>query len=127
MQRHRVTLKGSARHDASGDLDADRNNAALQAEALRQLRWQRGEWMRLLATHAPGTPCLVAARERAKLTDSLALLREAGEDLPPQLAPRGSLVRTSDAAGGLRANVSVAGLVANIDRVLAWVDPEANA
>ena len=113
-----------ARGSARGDPCFQKDTAALRAEALRQFRWQRQQWEDLPATHVPGTPCLLAATERAKFTDSLALLQEAGEDVPPQLAPRGSLVRTSDAAGGPRASVSVVGLLADIDRVLAWFEPE---
>ena len=75
----------------------------------------------------PGTPCLIAATERAKLNDSLDLLQEAGEDVPPQLYRRGSLQRITDAARGATAGVSVARLVADIDQVLAWFDPEPSA
>jgi hypothetical protein len=102
----------------------DTQRAALRAEALRQLRWQQGEWARILATHPPGTPCRVAAVERARIIDSLVLLQEAGEDIPRSLFPCGSRVRPTDAARGSRASVSVNGLLADIARVLAWFDAE---
>ena len=95
----------------------------LRAEALRQLHWQQRAWARVLAAHLPGTPCLIASTERAGLHDGLDLLREAGEDVPPRLYHRGSLVRTTDAARGVAAGMSVAGLVADIDRVLERFDP----
>ena len=100
------------------------NRALLRAEALRRARWQTGEWERLLASHLPGTPCLIACNEWAKIVDCLDLLREAGEEIPTHLYPRGSLVRSTDPARGMSASVSVAGLLANITRVLAWYDQE---
>jgi hypothetical protein len=102
----------------------DTQRAALRAEALRQLRWQQGQWARILATHPPGTPCRVAATEQARIIDSLVLLQEAGEDIPRSLFPCGSRVRPTDAAQEVPAGVSLAGLLANLDRVLEWFDPE---
>src|SRR5215212_280913 len=75
---------------ATGRGAMDNQRAALRAEALRQLRWQQGEWARILATHPPGTPCRIAAIERARISDSLVLLQEAGEDIPKSLLPCGS-------------------------------------
>jgi hypothetical protein len=88
-------------------------NAAARALALRQLRWQQREWARNLATHAPGTPCLIASADRARITGGLDLLREAGEDIPSWLYQRGSLV-----------SVSLTDLMADLTRVLARFDPE---
>jgi hypothetical protein len=99
-------------------------NALLRTEALRQLHWQRMDWMRLLATHALGTPCLVAATNRPGLHDGLDLLREAGEAVPARLYWRGSLVRSRDLAGGTTANVSLVGLLAGVTEALEWFDPE---
>jgi hypothetical protein len=87
-------------------------NALLRAEALRQLDWQRRDWVRILGTRAPGTPCLVPSAEHAGLHDGLDLLREAGEVVPARLYRRGSLVRSLDAAGGTAASTSLAGLLA---------------
>ncbi|MCD6032224.1 MAG: hypothetical protein K0S78_4406 [Thermomicrobiales bacterium] len=98
--------------------------ALLRAEALRQLHWQQRAWRRVLAAHAPGTPCLIGATERAGIHDALDLLRAAGEDVPARLYHRGSLVRTTDAASGVPAEVRLAGLLVDLDRVLAWLDPE---
>jgi hypothetical protein len=109
---------------ATGRGAMDTQRAALRAEALRQLRWQQGQWARILATHPPGTPCRVAATEQARIIDSLVVLQEAGEDIPRSLFPCGSRVRSADAARGSRARVSVNGLLADIARVLAWFDAE---
>jgi hypothetical protein len=98
--------------------------ALLRAEALRQLHWQQRAWERVLAAHAPGTPCLITATERAGIHDGLDLLRAAGEDVPSRLYRRESLVRTTDAASGVPAGVRLTGLLADLDRVLAWFDPE---
>ena len=102
----------------------DTRNVLLRAEALRQLHWQQRAWARVLAAHAPGTPCLIASTERAGLHDGLDLLRAAGDDVPSRLYHRGSLVRTTDAARGVPAGVSLAGLLADLDRVLARFDPD---
>jgi hypothetical protein len=83
--------------------------------------------VRILTTHAPGTPCLIAADNRAGLNNGLDLLREAGENVPPRLYQRGSLVRTTNAAEGAMGSVSLASLLADITRVLAWFDPEPSA
>ena len=97
--------------------------ALLRAEALRQLHWQQRAWARVLAAHVPGTPCRIAATERAGIRDGLDLLQAAGEDVPSRLYHRESLVRTTNAASGVPAGVSLAGLLADLDRVLAWFDP----
>lgn len=99
------------------------NKVLLRAEALRQLHWQQRAWVRVLAAHAPGTPCLIASTERAGLHDALDLLREVGEDVPSRLYSRGSLVRTIDAARGVLTEMSLAGLLADLDRVLEHFDP----
>jgi len=102
-------------------------NAALRAEALRQLHWQQREWERHLAMHPPGAPCLISLVHRAGLNNGLDLLREAGEHIPPWLRQRGSIVRTTNVAGGATGTVRLASLVADIARVLAWFDPEPRA
>ena len=99
-------------------------NAALRAEALRQLRWQQRTWQRHLALHPPGTPCLIPSVERAGLTTGLVLLQEAGEDVPAWLSQRRSLVRTAHAASGTAARVRLVPLLATVTRVLEWFDPE---
>jgi hypothetical protein len=108
--------------DTGGDFGVRAGQLALRSEALRQLRGQLREWQRVPAMHTTGTPCLVVASERAKLHDSLDLLRTAGEDVPSWLYQRGSLVRTTNAAGGIAAGVSLVSLLADITRVLAWFD-----
>jgi hypothetical protein len=113
-----------ARHDAHAAPGFRRDNALLRAEALRQLHWQQWDWMRILATHAPGTPCLVAAADRAGLNDGLDLLREAGEAVPARFYRRGSLVRSPDAARGTAVSMGLAGLLAGITQALEWFDPE---
>jgi hypothetical protein len=110
------------RPDAPPDPGSPHEAAALRAEALRQLRWQQQEWQRRLAAHRPGTPCLVAPRERARFHESLDLLRKAGEDVPSWLYRSGSLVRTTDAAGSAAAGVSVVSLLADVTRVLERFD-----
>ena len=105
MHADRVDTRTSARPDSHGDPGSRTVNAAV----VRQLRWQQREWAHILATHAPGTPDLVASADRAELNDALDVLREAGEDVPARLSRRGSL-----------ASVSQADLVADITRVLAW-------
>jgi hypothetical protein len=109
-------------HETDSDSSARAGRRALRAGALRQLLWQQREWERVLAAHTTGTPCLVAASERANLHDSLDLLRQAREDVPSWLYGRGSLVRTTDAAGGIVAEVILVSLLADITRVLAWFD-----
>ena len=104
--------------------DVRTTKALLRAEALRQLHWQQRVWARVLAAHAPGTPCLIGATERAGIHDGLDLLRVAGEDVPARLYRRGSLVRTTDAASGVPVGVSLASLLADLDRVLERFDPE---
>jgi hypothetical protein len=94
--------------------------AALRTEALRQLRWQQQTWARILTRHEPGTPCLVASAERAGLD----VLREAGEDVPSRFYRRRSLARHCDATRGTAARVCLVSLMADVNRVLAWVDPE---
>ncbi len=102
-------------------------NAALRAEALRQLHWQRREWERRLTAHPPGPPCLIAPAHRAGLSSSLDLLREAGEDIPPWLYQRGSTVRTTNLPRGATGTVRLDNLLADIVRVLAWIDSEPSA
>ncbi len=60
MPTDRSATLTSARFDAHAGPAPGTVNAALRAEALRQLRWQQREWARVLATHPVGTPCLVA-------------------------------------------------------------------
>ena len=72
----------------------------------------------------PGTPCLVAPSARVRFHESLDLLRKAGEDVPAWLYRRGSLVRTRDAAGGTTVGVSLVSLLADVARVLEWVDTD---
>jgi hypothetical protein len=108
--------------DTGCDFGVRAGQLALRAEALRQLRGQLREWQRVPAMHTTGTPCLVVASERAKLHDSLDLLRTAGEDVPLWLYRRGSLVRTTNAASGIAAGVSLVSLLADITQVLAWFD-----
>jgi hypothetical protein len=86
------------------------------------LRWQQQEWERRLAAHTAGMRCLVAPRERARFHESLDVRRKAGEDVPSWLYRRGSLVRTTDAAGNATAGVSVVSLLADVTRVLEWFD-----
>ncbi len=112
-----------ARHDAHAGPGFRQVNAMLRAEALRQLHWQQRDWMRILATHAPGTPCLVAAADRAGLNDGLDLLRAAGEEVPARFYRRGSLVRSPDAARGTAVSMGLAGLVAGITQALEWFAP----
>ncbi len=95
---------------------------ALRAEAVRQLHWQQQTGERRLASHPPGQPCLVPLAERALLHESLDLLRHAGEPVPSCLYRRGSLMRTTDATGMVRVGVSLASLLADITRALAWLD-----
>lgn len=92
--------------------------ALLRGEALRQLRWQRQAWARTLSDHAPGTLSLVPPRARAELDVALDLLRDAGEEISPRFSRRGSFVRHRDATGSISVGVSLAGLVAAIDRAL---------
>jgi hypothetical protein len=99
-------------------------NALLRTEAVRQLRWQQRHWAQTLATHAPGTPCLVPSADQAGLTDGLDLLRAAGEDIPAWLYQRGSLLRTANGASGPAASVRLVSLLAHINHVLEWCDPE---
>jgi hypothetical protein len=124
MTGDRVDTLTPFRADAHAGLGFRDGNAMLRAEALRQLHWQQRDWMRILATHAPGTPCLVAATNNVGINDGLDLLREAGEEVPARLYRRGSLVRGPAAAGGTTANVSLVGLVAGITEALEWFDPE---
>jgi hypothetical protein len=109
-------------HDTGCDFGVRAGQLALRAEALRQLRGQLREWQRVPAMLTTGTPCLVVASEWAKLHDSLDLLRTAGEEVPSWLYRRGSLVRTTNAAGGIAAGVSLVSLLADITRVLARFD-----
>jgi hypothetical protein len=111
-----------ALHDTPCDSSAGSGYTALRAEAIRQLRCQLGAWACVPAVHPTGTPCLVAASERAKLHASLDLLRRAGEEVPSWLYRTEPLVRTTDAAGGISAKVSLVSLLADITRVLAWFD-----
>ena len=113
-----------ARDDPHESPDVRKTNPALRAEALRQLRWQQRHWVRLLAMHVLGTPCLIDPDQRAALSNGLDLLREAGEDVPPRFYQRGSRARTMNVAGGATGTVRLAGLLADITRVLAWFDPE---
>jgi hypothetical protein len=124
MEATRFETLTSARHDVPPGPDFRAGNALLRTEAVRQLRWQQRDWARILARHAPGTPCLIPSAGRAGLTDGLDLLREAGEDVPARLYQRGSLVRTANAASGPAASVSLVSLLANVNRVLEWCDPE---
>jgi hypothetical protein len=119
-----VDTETPAHDDAPPGPDVRTSKVLLRAEALRQLHWQQRAWARVLAAHTPGTPCLIASTERAGLHDGLDLLRAAGEDVPSRLYHHGSLVRTTDAARGVPAGVSLAGLLADLDRVLERFDPE---
>src|SRR3954468_15909586 len=83
-----------ALHDTNDDSSARAGRTALWAEALRQLLCQQREWERILAAHNPGTSCLVAASEGAKLPTCLDLLRQARQDVPSWLYGRSSLART---------------------------------
>ena len=111
-----------ALHDTPCDFSAGAGYRALRAKAIRQLRCQLRDWDGVPAVHTTGTPCLVAASERAKLHDSLDLLQRAGEDVPSWLYRTEPLVRTTDATAGVSAKVSLVGLLADITRVLAWFD-----
>ena len=91
MDADRFATRPSARPDPHSAPGPGTVNAALRAEALRQLRGQQRDWARLLATRDPD---LIAAAARAGFTDGLDLLREAGEDVPSWLSRRGSLVET---------------------------------
>ena len=122
LAKHTPTLR-----DTGCDFGVRAGPLGLRAEALRQWRGQLREWQRVPAMHTTGTPCLVVASERAKLHDSLDLLRTAGEDVPLWLYRRGSLVWTTNTAGGIAAGVSLVSLLADITRVLAWFDPESLA
>jgi hypothetical protein len=110
--------------DSPLEPDIPRDAAAPRAEALRQLRWQQREWERRLAAHPPGTPCLVAPRERALFHNSLDLLQKAGEDILLGLYRRGSLVRTTDATGRTTPSVSLISLVAEVTRVVERFDAD---
>jgi hypothetical protein len=99
--------------------------AMLRAEALRQLRWQQGVWLSILAAHAPGTPCLVAFTESAGLHSGLDLLRRAGEDVPSRFYRRGAYVQTT--AGGTATSVRVSDLLVDITQALRWFDSEPSA
>jgi hypothetical protein len=123
----RFDIHSSVPPDAPLGLTFGDVNAALRAEALRQLHWQQQEWERRLATHPPDAPCLVPRAHRAGLDDGLDLLREAGEYIPPWLHRRGSIVRSTNVAGGVTGTMSLTNLVADISRVLAWFDPKSIA
>ena len=58
-------IHSSAPPDAPPALTSSDVNAALRAEALRQLHWQQQEWERRLATDPPGAPCLIALAHRS--------------------------------------------------------------
>lgn len=119
---HTPTL---ADHHAPPDRSCHEDPAVLRAEALRQLRWQQGVWTRILTTHAPGTPCLVASTDRAGLYNGLDLLRRAGEDVPSRFYRRGAYVPTT--AGGTATSVRVSDLLVDITQALRWFDPEPGA
>ena len=91
MDADRVAARGPTRPDSHGSPGSGTVNAALRAEALRQLRWQQQAWTRILATDAPD---FIAAAAQAGFTDGLDALREAGEDVPSWLYQRGALVET---------------------------------
>ncbi len=126
MDAERFATRTSARPDSHDDPGPGSVNAALRAEALRQLRWQQRAWGRLLAPHAPGTLPLIAAADPAGFTDSLDLLREAGEDVPSWLYRRGGRERSTEGARGTT-RVSLTVLLADLTQALAWFDPEPNA
>jgi hypothetical protein len=94
----------------------------LRAEALGQLRWQQGVWMRLLTAHASGTPCLVDSAERARLHTSLDMLQRAGEDVPLRFYRHGACVPAT--AGSTATSERVADLLVDITQVLRWFDAE---
>ena len=123
MDADRLDTLALARSDAPPTSTFHAVNAALRAEALRQLHWQHREWTRCLATHAPGTPPLIASAAPAGFTDGLDLLREAGEDVPSWLYRRGALVETRGAIASVRLTV----LLADLTQALAWFDPEPSA
>ena len=95
----------------------------LRAEALRQLHWQQRAWARVLAAHAPGTPCLIASAERQGfMTDWICCGRRRR---CPVAALSSRVARvTTDTARGVPAGISLAGLLADLDRVLERFDPE---
>jgi hypothetical protein len=92
-------------HDARPGSGFREVNAALRAEALRQLHLQQREWAGTLTTHSPGTSGLVGPAARAGLTDGLDVLRQAGGT----------------------ARVQLADLLADITRVLPWFDSAPSA
>src|SRR4051794_39010979 len=90
MDADRFSSRGPTRPDPRDGPGPGTLHAALRTEALRQLRWQQREWTRILATKDPG---LIAIAARAGFSESLDLLREAGEEVPSWLYRRGSPVR----------------------------------
>ena len=126
MHPGRVAPLTSARPDPRGGLGVRTTNAALRAEALRQLRSQQREWERLLAQHAPGTLPLADFVAPRGFTDGLDLLREAGEDVPSWLYRRGARERTTEGTSGTTC-VSLTDLLTDLTKVLPWLDPEPSA
>ena len=123
MDADRFATRTSARPDPHAAPGPRTVNAALRAEALRQLHWQQRDWARILATRDPD---LIAAAARTGFTDGLDLLREAGADVPSWLYRRGGRERfTAGASGTTRVSLTV--LVADLTQALAWFDPEPSA
>ena len=66
----------------------------------------------------------VATESSGEVVPVLRRAAAAGEDVPDHLYPRASLVHGTDAAGVPGVRVGLAGLVADITRVLAWFNAE---
>jgi hypothetical protein len=124
MDGARFDSRTFARHDARSGPVFREDTVLPRAEALRRLRWQQREWAHMLATHALGTPCLIALDDGPGLNDTLDLLQEAGEYVPARFYRRESLAPTTAVASGTAASVRLADLLADITQVLAWFDPE---
>src|SRR3954471_5636057 len=105
----------------------EEGRALLRAEAFHQLRWQQQAWVRILSAHTRGTSPLVAPRARAEIDASLNLLRDAGEEIPPQLSHRGSFVQHRVATGSVSVGDFLVVLAAAIDRVLTQCDGHASS